>query len=281
MSHIAFWSNQHGSGVTSSIAAIAAVIGCEYQIRSLVAQPQWNEATLEYSFSRSLNTFNRNLSDVSGTGIDALVRLARSGKLEKETVKNNALVVERDRLDLLSGSDKMDQLQFENSSDLLVNIFNQAKAYYDCTMIDVVPGNSSPMSNSILAAADVVVVCLPQNQKALENYFNERDWPEALKGKKHMLLFTQHDSGSKYKAANIARKYRQKSPVLTLPYNTDFRDSLNDGDVKSFFKSNAAADRRHANYEFVSEIRRTAKLLLEEIGINTQIKRIDSERGAS
>ncbi|GGH71630.1 hypothetical protein [Saccharibacillus endophyticus] len=73
------------------MAAIASIIGSEYRIRTLVSQPQGEENTLERGFSRSINTYSRDPATDAGTGLDALVRLARIVKLERETVKNNAL----------------------------------------------------------------------------------------------------------------------------------------------------------------------------------------------
>ena len=281
MGQIAFWSIGHGTGVTSSVAAIASIIGSEYRIRTLVSQPQGEECTLERGFSRSINTYSRDLATDAGTGLDALVRLARSGKLERETVKNNALLIERDRLDLLSGSERMNRLQFENAGGLIGNIYANARNYYDCILLDIRSGTDSPAAARALAEADLIVVCLTQNADMLERYFNRNGWPEELHGKKQLLLFSGYDPRSKYKAANILRKYGRREPALTVPYSSDFRDAINDGDIKGFMARSRSVDRRHDNYPFMLEVRRTAEKLLEEIGINTRLKHVDAAKGAS
>ncbi|KQY91022.1 hypothetical protein ASD24_24820 [Paenibacillus sp. Root52] len=287
MGQIAFWSPYRGSGQTSSMAAIAASLGSEYHIRCLIAQTENRESSLEHAFSRSLNNFSRTLSQVtgsrsiSGTGIDAVLRIARSGKLEGGAVKNNAQIIEKERLDLLSSSDQKDATLLESASDLIRSVFEQARKYYNIVMLDLPAGDDSELTRKLIAASDVVVVCLPQSQRSLDAYFNKEIWPSALRGKNTVLLFTQHDSSSKYKAVNITRKY--KSPKgLVIPYNTTFKDAMNDGDTKGFYKGNKAVDRRHPNYDFIFEVQRAAKLLLDEIGIDSKIKRIDGEeRGAS
>ena len=62
MAQIAFWGYQHGLGVTSNTATIAALIGLEYQIRTLCSQPQWSDATLERAFRRALQQSNPEFS---------------------------------------------------------------------------------------------------------------------------------------------------------------------------------------------------------------------------
>lgn len=287
MGQIAFWSPYSGSGQTNSMAAIAAAMGSEYHIRCLIAQTKNRDSSLEHSFSRSLNTFSRTLSqlsgsrNVSGTGLDAVLRIARSGKLEGGAVKNNTQIVEKDRLDLLGSSDQKDTTKFETSSDLIKSVFEQARKYYNVIMLDLPAGDDSELSRKLIASSDVVVICLPQSRRSLDAYFNQKNWPSTLKNKKTVLLFTQHDPHSKYKAANVTRKYKSHKGLI-VPYNTTFKDAANDGDTKGFYKANKAVERRHPNYDFIFEVQRAAKQLLDEIGIDSKTKRIDAEeRGAS
>lgn len=287
MGQIAFWSPYSGSGQTSSLAAIAAAMGNEYHIRCLIAQTKARESSLEHSFSRSLNTFTQSLGhvsgtrNVSGTGLDAVIRIARSGKLEGGAVKNNSQIVEQGRLDLLSSSDQKDAAKFETAADLIRTIFDQASRYYNVIMLDLPAGDDSELSRKLIASSDIVVICLPQSRRSLDAYFNKEIWPSTLSSKKTVLLFTQHDRHSKYKAANVTRKYKCPKGLI-VPYNTTFKDALNDGDTKAFYKANKAAERRHPNYDFVFEVQRAAKQLLDEIGIDSKTKRIDAEeRGAS
>lgn len=180
MGQIAFWSPYSGSGQTSSIAAIAAAIGSEYHVRCLISQTKNRESSLEHSFSRSLNTFNRTLGNisgtrhVSGTGLDAVIRIARSGKLEAGAVKNNTQIIEQGRLDLLSSSDQIDHAKFETASDLIRSIFEQATRYYNLVLLDLPSGDDSELSRKLIASSDVVVICLPQSWRSLDTYFNKK-----------------------------------------------------------------------------------------------------------
>ncbi|MCT1402905.1 hypothetical protein M4D81_28315 [Paenibacillus sp. p3-SID867] len=280
MGQIAFWGYQHGLGVTSNTAAIAALIGLEYQIRTLCAQPQWSDATLERAFRRALHQSNPEFFDFTGTGIDSLERAVRAGKLQNDSVKNNSLFIERDRLDFLKNSGKLNREQFEASTDVLNIIYESARAYYDVLLLDLHSGSNSNVGQSMLQDSDLIVVCVNQNINVLEKYFESKDsWPAELHTKPHVLLVGQYDIESKYKIKNIANKYRYKAPILTVPYNTNFKDHYNDGDVKGFFTKNRFIAKNHENFHFIQEVRRAAEFILTEVGINTKIKNI--ERGVS
>lgn len=281
MGQIAFWNVGRGSGATASVAAIAALIGAEYRIRTLVSQPQGWDAALERGFARSIRSApGGELTVNAGTGLDALLRLARSGKLAREAVRNHTLPLESGRLDLLAGCEKGCRQQTEESAEQIGSIYEYARSDYDCVLLDAGSGEGR-IEKQILASADLVVVCLNQNAGVLERYFDQERWPEELQGKKQMLLFAGYDSRSKYKAANILRKYGSRESALTVPYNSAFRDALNDGDVKGFVARCRSLNRRHEHYAFISEIRRAAEILLEGIDINARLKQANTAKGVS
>lgn len=279
MGKIALWGMQHGMGVTSATAALAAFIGFEYDVRTLVSQPQRTDGDMERFFNKTINQYNRQFFAIGGLGLDSLERVAKSSKLERDSVKNYALMVERNRLDLLWGSERLNRPQ-QSSIDAVNMVFRMAAEYYGISLLDARSGQENEVSNSLIKEADLVIVCVNQNVSVLEKYFESQQnhWPEALKQKPHLLLMTQYDPLSKYKIKNIANKYKYKLPILTIPYNTSFKDHMNDGDIKGFFARNRYISSSNENYYFVQEVGRAAKTILHEIGINTKLKRI--ERGS-
>lgn len=279
MAQISIWGVQHGLGVTSNVAALATLIGMEYQVRTLVTQPQWSDTTLEHAFKKSLSRYNRELMNISGTGLDALERLVRSGKCERDSVKNNSLIIEKDRLEILSGTEKLNKEEFERSEAIFNVIFDKAKEYYEALIVDLHAGNNSNIVQTTIQQSDLVIVCLNQNIHVLEKYFNKENWPEALHDKPHLLLIGQYDSNSKYKVKNIASLFNYNKPILTIPYSSEFRDAFNDGNVKGFFMQNQMVSKNHKNYYFMQQVRQAVKIILTEIGVNVTSKVI--ERGAS
>ncbi|WP_426333436.1 hypothetical protein ACN9MH_24190 [Paenibacillus silvae] len=279
MGKIAFWGMQHGLGVTSATAALAAYIGFEYDVRTLVSQPQRTDGDMERFFNKTINQYNRQFFAIGGLGLDSLERVAKSSKLERDSVKNYTLMVERNRLDLLWGSDRLNRPQ-QSSIDAVNMIFRMAAEYYGISLLDARSGNENEVSNSLIDESDLVIVCVNQNVSVLEKYFDaqKNHWPDALRQKPHLLLMTQYDPLSKYKIKNITNKYKYKLPILTIPYNTSFKDHMNDGDIKGFFARNRYINSTNENYYFIQEVGRAAKTILHEIGINTKLKRI--ERGS-
>ncbi|PAD71342.1 hypothetical protein [Paenibacillus campinasensis] len=279
MAQVAFWGFQHGLGVTSNTAAMSALIGTEYQIRTLSSQPQWGDTSLERSFQKSLKQ-NTELYDLSGFGMDAIERAVRAGKLQNETVKNNSIFIERDRLDLLLNSRKASRSQFEAGAEVFKIVYDRAKAYYDVVLLDLHSGTNSEVTNALIETSDLVVVCINQNIHVIEKFFGDKEsWPSALKDRPHVLMVGQYDLHSKYKLKNIANKYGYKAPILSIPYNTNFKDHYNDGDLKGFITRNRYINKNHDNYIFMQELRRAAEHILTEIGVNTQIKSI--QKGVS
>ncbi|WP_103110897.1 hypothetical protein [Brevibacillus reuszeri] len=281
MGIVSFWGLQHGYGVTSSAAAVASLIGMEYQIRTLVSQPQFSDSTMERIFSKAIKSQNPEFFSITGSGLDALERAVRSGKMERDSVKNNALIVEPDRLDILKGTDKTDKIQFEDSNEIINIAYKKATEYYDTVILDLHSGTNSSVIHGLLEISDLIVVCVNQNINILERFFlNRENLPPALKKKPYVLLISQYDKDSKYKVKNICNKFRYKGPVFTVPYNTSFKDHINDGDISRFFKKNQEMKQLHPNRYFIEEVRKLSKHILTEVGVNTQVKQIQSGRGA-
>lgn len=287
MASIAFWGMQHGLGVTSNTAAIAASIAQDYRLRSMITQPQFNDHTLEWAFRISMSRHNQDYlnSDgmMTGSGMDGLERAVRSSKLERDSIKNNTLVVDPGKLDLLQGSSKTSLVQFENSQDIMEIVLQRAREYYDTVLIDVHSGSNSSMIHTVMNNVDMIVVCVDQNIHVLNKFFKEREqWPAFLQSKPHMLMIGKYDPDSKYRIKNIANKYGYKEKMLTIPYNSGFKDHYNDGDVKGFLSRNINVGKYDENYFFIQETRRAVQTILTEIGINTQVKHVDSlEKGVS
>ncbi|MDR0271425.1 hypothetical protein [Paenibacillus sp.] len=277
MGRVTFWGMQHGLGITSATAAVAAFLGSDYTVRTLVSQPQWSDFTLERFFGKAISYYNKPLSNISSRGIDALERAARSNKLERDTIKNHALPIERGRLDLLQATEKSDKLHFENATDIINVIFAKAEDYYEAILLDGHSGSNQVVTNQLMSDSDLIVVCLNQNVNVLNKYFDpsKEYWPEALHHVPHILLLTQYDHDSKYKVKNIAAKYKYKGGIFPLSYNTEFRDHLNDGDIRGFFARNKNVNKQHENYMFMKEIQQIAECILDRIEVYAQSKQTE------
>ncbi|MFB5678803.1 hypothetical protein [Paenibacillus terreus] len=276
MAIISFWSPDHGRGNTSNSVAIASMIGLDYDIRTLVSQTQFSRSTLEDAFLKSKELQMRNFVNSSTTGLDALERLLKTKRLEANSINNHAISLEPGRLDLLTGTSKS---PVEGIEHIFPAIFDEANRYYQCIILDIHSGSQNTVSNQLIKSSDLVVVNLSQDLNSLERYASQEQWPSGLQDKSKVVLLGQYDPHSKYNATNIRRKFGIKEPVFTIPYSSDYRDAFNDKDVLGWFRRARNSGRRHGSYLFFQEVRKATKEMLSQIGVNTDIKRI--ERGVS
>jgi hypothetical protein len=270
MGQVAFWGSAHGQvGTTANVIATSALIGLEVSLRTLVAHTHWSRSTLETAFLKN-EIYEDSLVNFSDTGIDALERLARSGRLSPDIIRDYTKPVLRERLDLLVGTSKPDEALFWNLNEVIQSIFATANQFYNLTLLDVNSGSQNALTNTVLASSDLIIVNLNQNLSLLERFFSKEDWPDELNDKKFLLVLGQYDPDSKYTAANIARRFRYKDPIYTVPYCSGFRDACNDRNVVDFFLRNRQAGKGQENHFFFQEIRKLTKAMLDHLSIDME-----------
>ncbi|MBL0385847.1 chromosome partitioning protein ParA [Tumebacillus sp. ITR2] len=272
MGQVAFWGNAHGQvATTANVVASATIIGLEYALRTLVAHTHWSRSTLESAFLKYFTGREDSLITFNDTGLDALERLARSGRLTPEIIQDYTNPILKDRLDLLTGTTKPDEAMFESIHEVIQGIFYAAKQFYNLTLLDLNSGQQNQLSMTMLQGSDLIVVNLNQNINLLERFFSKEDWPEILNEKPFIVVLGSYDPQSKYSAQNIARRFRYKDPIYTVPYCTDFLDALNDRKVLDFFLRNRSVTKLHDNYFFMQEIRRLARAIVDHLGLNLEM----------
>ncbi|MCX7572122.1 chromosome partitioning protein ParA [Tumebacillus sp. DT12] len=269
MGQVAFWGSAHGQvATTANVIASATIIGLEYSLRTLVAHTHWSRSTLEAAFLKHAAHREESLFDFSDTGIDALERLARSGRLSPEIIQDYTKPILKDRLDLLSGTTKPDEEMFASIHEVIPGIFATANRFYNLSLIDVNSGHQNTLTKAVLGSSDLIVVNLNQNISLLERFFSKEDWPDVLNEKPFIIVLGQYDAESKYTATNIARRFRYKGPIYTVPYCTGFMDACNDRNVLDFFLRNRYVAKGHENYAFIQEVSKLGKAILEHLKID-------------
>ena len=276
MGQVAFWSSRHGqTGNTGNMIAVSMLIGIEYLTKILISHTHWEMSTIESTFLKE-RKFNYDVhQDYTNVGIDALERLAKSNRLEPTNVKDYAIPILRDRLDLIVGTSKPSEEMYVAVNGVIGSILNAAKSYYDLSFIDVNSGTKNMLTKSVLSMSDLIVVSLNQNINVLNEFFNEI--PDCLIDRKYIIVLGQYDRYSKDTAANIKRMFKCEVPIFTIPHTTSFLDACNDKSVVEFFLRNKNVRADHDNYLFMVEVRKLAKGIMDAVDIDT---RIFSEKGA-
>lgn len=284
MAIITFWSPERGRGNSANAAAVGTLLGMEYDLRTLMVQTQQRRGDLQGAFAKSKELQLKNFVNTATSGLDALERLLKTKRLTPESISNHSISLEPGRLDLLPGTNKQgrsdeDHAYGEELSRMLPFMFEQANRYYQAIILDVCSGFENPVTYRLLEQSDLIVVSLGQETDGIERCIHPQFWPESLQHKPKLILLSQYDSKSKYSLVNLKRAYRIQGPVLTVPYLSAYRDALNDKDVLSWFRRTRHVGRRHDSYLFINDIQRITKEILIQVGVNTDVKRM--ERGIS
>lgn len=274
MSIVAFWSPVHGqAGNTSNLVATSSMLAVEHNVKTMVTQTQLSHSTLESAFTKKSN--KGDLLSFSDTGLDALERLAMSKRLTDDKVADYTITVIRDRLELLVGSSKSNQGMFKNIDSVLDTIFKVSSKYYDYCMVDVHSGTKNQMTKRVLNEADLIVVNLNQNIHVLERFFSKVDWLDVLDEKPYVIVLSQYDSKSRYTVKNIQRKFKCKTPILTIPYNTAFRDACNDRNVIEFFLRANNASKSNPNFYFVNEVEKLVNEIMKLTQVQVSVEEVN------
>lgn len=280
MSTVAFWSPVHGqAGNTANLIATSSMLAVEHNNRTMVTQTQLSHSTLESAFTK--RTTKGDLLNFSDTGIDALERLARSKRLTDEKVSDYTISVINGRLELLVGSSKPSKTMYENIDSVLDTIFTVSSKFYDFCMVDVHSGTQNKMTRRVLDEADLIVVNLNQNVHVLDRFFNKEDWIEVLDEKPYVIVLSQYDPNSHYSVKNIQRKYKCKKPILTVPYNTAFRDACNNRDVVEFFLRTSKAKKNNQNHFFVTEVQKLIKEIMKQTQQQVVADKVEEQSNAT
>ncbi|MCR8642104.1 chromosome partitioning protein ParA [Paenibacillus sp. N1-5-1-14] len=272
MGQIACWGMAPGQAATTgNLIALSTIAGLEYMTTNLIAHTSGRWSTLEAAFVNQQAEEHVHLLDVTNTGIEALVRLARSNLLTADNMKDYTLPILKDRLDLLVGPHKKQQAFDEMMLDIMPKITGSAKLQYDHIWIDVNSDLTNPLTEQVMLESDLIVVNLNQNIHVLERFFAMREGHPILEKVPFVLVLGQYDRHSKYTVNNIARRFKYKQPIYTVPHCAEFLDAWNDQQVLDFFVRNRHVKKGHPNYFFINEVQRFARGTLSRLGVDTDL----------
>ncbi|MCD9023472.1 hypothetical protein [Cohnella silvisoli] len=261
---VVFWSPVSGqAGTTTNLLAAATCMGLEYSARLLLlGHLQSGYAAVERAYYRPAEREGRYTPD---TGIDALLRLLKNRKLEPVMLRDYALPLLRDRLDILPGSLKKTDAFIETSTEWLNSLLAVARRAYDVVLIDGGSGGGSAWNELLRQQADVSVVCLPQNRLLLEQFFQSAE-AEMLQSRKTFLVFGQYDPYSTLTVKNLIRQFHIETPAYPVVHHTGWMDAVQHGEAIPFWFRSRKMTSGHANHLFVQQVRRLAQAVIDSVG---------------
>lgn len=262
---VSFWSTQDSAQLcsTSTAAAVAMMIASKTKYKTLITQTHYSDMSLENSF---FNPDKKMKLDTSDTGIDALDRLLRSNKLVPENIPNYATPILKGRLELLYGTFKNDMDSYSRILETMPIIIDYANQFYDIVLVDLNKGYETSEINSILQKSDLIVFNMSQSKNMLKKLFKDMETLKILQEKPVLPVLGRYDRYSAYNKKNIARSFNYKKKLYTIPYNTQFFDSCNQGNAARFFIENAGADMgTDRNGFFIAEVANLTDAIIEAI----------------
>ncbi len=265
---VSFWNPVESSQAftTSSISAVAAMLPTRCKYRTLITQTHYSDLSLESAFFNMDKMGSKGTLDIADTGVDALDRLLRSNKLTPESIANYANPIYKgERLELLYGTFKNDLDSYSRILETFPIIIDYANQFYDIVLVDLNKGDRSQEVNKILQKSDLIVLTMSQSMLVLKKSFKAMDTMKILQEKPILPVIGKYDRFSKFADKNITRLFNYKKKLYTIPYNTQFFDACNDGNLPSFISTNIKADPSDRNGFFISETSKIADALLSSL----------------
>lgn len=242
------WSPYHGqTGNTSNCLALAVRLAFTHSFRSLLMHSTLEKSGMERAFydeSDQMGLAGLKSQILIETGIDAVLKLIRTGQLQERSMMDYATVLVRDRLEMLPGSLKGDAVTRRILTDRICEIVDCTRNQYDLVFLDVASGTSD-LAARALEACDLVLVSLNQNAEVLTNYYQRRDWMDVLDRKPHLILIGQYEQESDWSIAHIRKKFAYKGEIYPMPRNSRWMDAHNDHRVLELFHSMSRKNSNH------------------------------------
>ncbi|HEX2945640.1 MAG TPA: hypothetical protein VHT96_06770 [Clostridia bacterium] len=265
---ITFWSNFHQTGTTSNTAALAVMTALEYRMKVLATHNQFDRSGLETVFLERRYVRNE-LMNYRDIGIDALSGFVRYNNVDRESISTFTTTLINSKLDLLVGTTITNrELYIKELGEVMENLIIALKNTYDLVFIDA--SGEDELRDKIVELSDLNVVSLTQDYNVLEHFFARyKQLPENC-----VCLLSRYDKDSRLNAKTIKRRYGLKYDIPVIPYSIEFSDACMEAKLIDFLMRNLNAGKDDLNYTLMCELRKTVKLLLERLNINTELKKL-------
>ncbi len=255
-----FWNYLHGRSNTSNCIATALDFALNYKSNSIIIDSEFEKSLMANAF---FNNQNIKILKSLDYGIDSISNTIYSKKkIDIEDFDNFSKSIIDERLSFLPGSGKASRELYNDSLiSTLPRILESAKQCYDMVFIDVNSSLDNEITKKILMKSDFIFVSLEQNEKMLDDFFKSD--LKYIKEKNYGIMLGRYDAECKCSAKYIAKKFKYKGNVFTIPYNTSFLNAINGNNVVDFFYKNNIDVRKKEDEDFFNELDEISNLLFE------------------
>lgn len=240
MAIISFWTGgEKPVGQTLAVTSVATYMAVERNYRILLINANYNDNTLERCFwkineqNNLRKSINQGKLDIA-SGPEGLISAVASNKATPEIVPSFTKVLLKNRLDVLVGLKTEIYEDFEKTLMLYKDLINVANKYYDLVFVDLPKTLKRDTTKTLLKNSSLIMYCMPQNSKYIDQYIKERETEEILQKDIVVPILTCSDDESKYNSKNVSRYIGYKDDMLKVPYNAALKDSVGDGGVANY-----------------------------------------------
>lgn len=196
---ISVFSDANGAGGCSTTAAmVATALSCRGQKVLLITMDHDTMDAVSY------------LTDsVTETTLDDLMILANSNGLTRTSDFDTYVYSLSDTLDAVRGSSKFDRLSGD-PADCIMNIIDLAQYRYHFVVVDI-EGRYSQTARTVMNESDLVIYCVGQSSKQLENLIEDRIFdPEIMSEDVYaMFIATNYVERGFLDVKSIEKKIKQ------------------------------------------------------------------------
>jgi hypothetical protein len=242
MSVITFYNeDRNEAGQSMGAAAIASVFGIERNYKILLISVEREDYKMEDAFFRpakiNLNSLfmGQNTAATDATnGIEGLMRMFSSNRVDADAIASYVRPVLKDRLDVLLPLKSRSKEEFQNAAKFYSPIIDAANKYYDLVLVDMCKDVLPETRDTIMNLSSLVVVGLNQNSNSIKEYIKLKEKDEKFRKNNVITALMKYDDASMFNAKNMARELKEKDLPLLVPYNIHFNDECSSGRILDF-----------------------------------------------
>lgn len=234
---VTFWSNNKKAiGQTISASATAVAMAMEHNYKVLLICADMQDNTMERCFGEQQSNKELIKSIITkpqinlDTGTNGLIKMAQSGRVTPESIKDYTKIIWKNRLEVLYASTNV-EISSIQQIEAFKSIIQNAKKYYDQVIIDLRKGLEFAGILEILDISDAIVLNTEQGTKTLEEFFKTKEMQKYINEYKVIWNICRYDEKSKYNTKNLARTIWKKQPIYNIPYNTLLYDAAMEGQL--------------------------------------------------
>lgn len=256
---ITFWSIKEKTiGQTVSAALAATVMAMEHNYKVLLISADFNNPTMENCFGAQesnkeiLKTLVKNPKVNLDSGINGLLKLADSNRVNPDVIRDYTKIIFKNRLEVLYSPMNIVDNQKTIIEEELKNIIVNASRYYDYVFVDLKKGLKFISQLDILNISDVIVANINQEPSTVQDFYRQEKI-QTLEPKA-IWNICKCDNKSKYNRKNLIRNVLRNHAVYEVPYNTLVMEAAQEGSIVELLIRLKTLKEDDENLDFIKRI---------------------------